>query len=155
MSTTPPPISTEAPPSQCMHLNSAGQLHCKAGLRPGALYCFLHDPERAEEAAEARRKGGELRNSPIMPAAPCDLSTAEAQRRVLEETINRLRARQEPVQIARTVIYAVSTARAILDQEQLLARLEALEAGQEADGTGGGQVWLPRYREPMYEEHDR
>ena len=155
MSTTPTPVSTQAEPAQCMHLNAQGQFHCRAGLKPGARFCFLHDPARQEEAAEARRKGGEQRNYPIAPAEPCDLSTAEAQRRVLEETINRLRARQEPVTVARTVIYAVATARAILDQEQLLARIEALEAGQEQEGTDSRQAWVPRYHAPAYEEDGR
>ncbi len=144
MSTTPTPVSTQAEPAQCMHLNAQGQFHCRAGLKPGARFCFLHDPARQEEAAEARRRGGEQRSSPIAPAGPCDLSTAEAQRRVLEETINRLRAKQEPVAIARTVIYAVATARAILDQEQVLARIEALEAEQGSAPTDSWQPGLPR-----------
>ena len=153
MSTTPTPVSKDAQPAHCTHLNEQGQ-PCRAGVRPGARYCFWHDPALQEEVADARRKGGEHRNRPTPPAGPCTLATAEAQRRVLEETIDRVRRGEENVQVARTVIYAVATARAILDQEQLLARIEALEAEQGAESTGSG-TWLPRHRAPAYEDDDR
>ena len=37
---------------------------CRAGPQRDRPYCFAHDPERAQEAAEARRLGG-LRRGPF------------------------------------------------------------------------------------------
>lgn len=60
------------------------------------------------------------------PAEPIDLSSAEAQRRAIEETIDRVRRGDEPLAIARLVIYAISVARGVYDTS-LAERLDALE----------------------------
>lgn len=123
MTETPPPASRLT----CAALNSRGE-PCKAGARKGALYCFQHDPERQAEVAAARVKGGKHAHSKPKPAAPADLSTPELQRLALQDTIDRVRRGDESVQIARTVLYAVSLARPVLEMEEIAERLEALEA---------------------------
>lgn len=87
--------------------------------------CYHHSEETAAAAAAARRRGGKNRAAPA-PAEPVDLSTPEAQRRVIEETIDRVRAGLEPINLGRFVIYAVATVRSIYDEEieERLARLE-------------------------------
>jgi hypothetical protein len=105
---------------------------CGAGVRQGARYCFHHDPERAAEAAAARRAGGQARMRPAgqvvaAPAEPIDLSTPEAQRKAIEATIDRVRSGMEPLNIGRFVIYAISVARGVYDDD-LARRLDALEA---------------------------
>src|SRR6266705_5895262 len=46
---------------------------CRAGPQIDRLYCFAHDPERAEEAAEARRLGGLRRRKEGTIAVAYDL----------------------------------------------------------------------------------
>jgi len=98
---------------------------CRAYAGYDDLYCYMHSPERTQAAQEARSAGGKHRARPA-PAAPIDLSTPELQRRAIEETINRVRRGDEPINVARFVIYAISVVRAIGDDE-ILRRLEVLE----------------------------
>lgn len=123
MPETPPPVSRLT----CAALNKRGE-PCRSGVRAGAVYCFQHDPERRAEAAAARARGGKHAHSKSAPAPPADLSTAESQRKALEEVIDRVRRGDETVQIARTVLYALSLARPILEMTDIVERLEALEA---------------------------
>ncbi len=122
MHVTLPPASTQA----CQALNKRGE-PCRAGARAGQVYCFQHDPERAEAVAEARRKGGANSKKPAS-APPVDLSTPERCRLAVEETINRLRRGDESVQVARTVLYAVAVTRPVLELEGITERIAALEA---------------------------
>ena len=131
---TLPPASKQT----CAAVNAAGQ-RCKAGVKPGARYCYMHDPERQAEAAEARRAGGLARmrpagRPPAAPAAPIDLASAESQRKAIEETIDRVRRGDEPLAIARLVIYAISVARGVYDDD-LAQRLEALEQLVRGEGS--------------------
>ena len=122
---TLPPVTKQA----CAALNKQGE-RCKAGVQTGAVYCFQHDPEKQAEVAEARRRGGKQggkQRSKPAPATPIDLSTPELQRRAIEQTIDRVRAGDEPLNTGRFVVYAVSLARPILEQEVILARIDALE----------------------------
>lgn len=118
---TPPPVSKVI----CQGVNKRGE-PCRAGVRAGQAYCFQHDPERREEAAAARRKGGKSRAKPA-PAPPIDLSTPELQRLAIEQTIDRVRAGDEPLNVGRFVVYAVSLARPIIELETIVERLDALE----------------------------
>jgi hypothetical protein len=119
MSDTPP--ATE---QACQALNAQGK-PCRAGVRAGKRFCFQHDPERRHEATAARVAGGKARSKPA-PADPIDLSTPELQRKAIEETIDRVRRGDEPLNVARFVVYAVSVVRGTFDDE-LVKRLEALE----------------------------
>src|SRR5262249_16894303 len=108
----------------CQARNAAG-LPCRAGVRPGATYCFQHDPARRAAARAARVAGGKARNKPV-PAPPIDLSTPELQRKAIEATIDRVRRGDEPLNVGRFVIYAISVVRGVFDDEAL-KRLKALE----------------------------
>src|SRR2546428_8427131 len=78
---------------------------CRAGPLIDRPYCFAHDPERAADAAEARRLGGARRRKEGTIAIAYDLpglDSVEGIRRVfeiartdllgLDNTINRARA---------------------------------------------------------------
>jgi hypothetical protein len=71
---------------------------------------------------------------PAAPAAPIDLASAESQRKAIEETIDRVRRGDEPLAIARLVIYAISVARGVYDDD-LAQRLEALEQLVRGEGS--------------------
>lgn len=120
---TPPPVSRLT----CAALNKRGE-PCRSGVRAGAIYCFQHDPDRRAEAAAARARGGKHAHSKPAPAPPADLSTPELQRLEIERVIDRVRRGDETVQIARTVLYALSLARPILEMGEIVERLEVLEA---------------------------
>ena len=125
METLPP-----ATRQTCVALNAAGN-PCRAGVKPGALYCFQHDPERCLEVTAARAKGGKQAHSKPKPAPPIDLSTPEQQRLAIQDTIDRVRRGDESLNIGRFVVYAVSLARPILELEDLAERIAALETQME------------------------
>jgi hypothetical protein len=124
---TPPPTTKQA----CQGHKADGT-PCGAAAQAGKRWCFMHDPTRQVAAAAARRAGGIARNKPA-PAAPIDLSTPEAQRRAIEETIDRVRAGHESVNVGKLVLYGISIVRGITDMEELVARLEALEEARNAE----------------------
>lgn len=119
--TTPTPIAKPT----CTATKADGTA-CRAYAKPGGAFCFQHDPERAQAARAASVAGGIARNKPA-PAEPIDLSTPELQRRAIEQTIDRVRAGQEPVGVARLVLYGISLARPIVELESIEARIAALE----------------------------
>lgn len=116
----------------CIARTKDGRPCQMAPLEAGA-YCFVHAPERIDEAAEARRKGGVNRNKPA-PCEPVDLATPEARRRAIEQTIDRVRRGEEPLNTGRFVVWAISLAQTVIDQEELAARLEALEDATKPSG---------------------
>jgi hypothetical protein len=117
---TPPPTTKQV----CVGVKRDGT-PCRAHAASGSQYCYLHDPARQAAARAARSRGGKARNKPA-PAPPIDLSTPELQRRAVEETIDRVRRGDEPLNVGRFVVYAVSVVRAVADDD-LVKRLEALE----------------------------
>ena len=122
LASPPPPVTTQA----CQAQNKRGE-PCRAGVRDGQAYCFAHDPERRLAAAAARAKGGANSKRATPSAAPIDLSTPELQRRAIEQTIDRVRSGEEPLNTGRFVVYAVSLARPVMELEAIAARLDALE----------------------------
>lgn len=53
---------------------------CQAYAQEGKPFCFSHDPEQAEAAAEARRRGGETRAAQLSGAVVEKLDSPEAVR---------------------------------------------------------------------------
>jgi hypothetical protein len=117
----PPPVTKQA----CKGRNKQGA-PCRAGVAKGQDWCFAHDPARAQQAAAARQKGGKHRSKP-KPAPPIDLSTPELQRKAIEQAIDRVRNGAEPLSMGRFVVYAVSLARPVLELEDVVVRIAALE----------------------------
>jgi hypothetical protein len=78
---------------QCEHLKTDGTC-CRAAPLPGSARCFFHDPARAGERQEARRRGGRTRSRRPDPGPVEDLPLASVADVVvlLADTINRVRA---------------------------------------------------------------
>src|SRR5215207_8786990 len=93
--------------------------HSRAGYN--ARYCFVHDPDRAALALAARSAGGQARSRPA-PAEPISLRTVDDQIAAIEQTIDRVRAGQEPVSVARLALYGVSLARPLVELGEIEAR---------------------------------
>lgn len=82
--------------------------------------------------AEARAAGGVARNKPA-PADPVSLRTIDNQLATIEATIDRVRAGDEAVGVARLVLYGVSLARPLVELGELEERIRALEAKHGTD----------------------
>jgi hypothetical protein len=73
---------------------------CRAGPQRDRPYCFVHDPERAEDAKEARRLGGLRRKREVTVAIAYDLpglETVEGIRRVLDVVVTDALGNDAPV----------------------------------------------------------
>lgn len=109
---------------RCAGTNCKGQA-CKAFAIKESKFCYWH--ANAGNAARAGKRGGKNRNKPAPLAEDVDLSTPTAQLDALELMIRRLLSGEQSVNVTRTVIYAVATARAVYESD-LEQRVEALEA---------------------------
>src|SRR6266571_1027081 len=119
-------------------------------------YCFAHDPERAADAAEARRLGGARRRKEGTIAIAYDLpglDSVEGIRRVFEIAWTDLLGLDNAINRARALI-AVGTAAIKLlgaDYEERLAALEQVvlrrRQDDESDVRRPSAGW-PRSRRP-------
>lgn len=94
-------------------------------------YCFAHDPERAAEAAEARRLGGLRRRKEGTVAVAYDLpglDTVVGIRRVLDIVVTDGLGLDNGVQRLRVLIAAAGAATNLLKVGELEERVAALEA---------------------------
>ena len=114
----------------CAHVMADGQRCRAAPLREGR-HCFLHDPERAADAAEARRVGGIRRRRESTLEIAYDLAgldSVEGIRRLLEVVVADALSLDNGIGRLRVLIAAVSAAGRLLDAGELEARITALEA---------------------------
>ncbi len=103
-------------------------------------YCFSHDPERAADAAEARRMGGLRRRREGTVAVAYDLlglDTVPGIRRILEIVIADGIGLENGVARLRTLISAAAAATGLLKVGELEERLAALEAAVGRRDTAG------------------
>jgi hypothetical protein len=95
-------------------------------------FCFWHSPEHAEEAAAARKLGGQRRRRESTLAGAYDvgpLDNVTGIRRVIEVvTFDALGMESSSVARGRLLIAAMQTATKLLETGELEERLEAVEA---------------------------
>jgi hypothetical protein len=109
-------------------------------------YCFAHDPERAAEAAEARRMGGLRRRKEGTIAVAYDLpglDTAEGVRRIFEIVRADLLGQENTIGRARALIAVGVAATNLLKTSDFEERLAALEAAHRKDEEAGVPRSLP------------
>jgi len=63
--------------SKCQATTKDGK-PCKAPAQTGKVYCFQHDPQKKQAAAEGRAKGGQTRADQLSGAIVPQLDTATA-----------------------------------------------------------------------------
>jgi hypothetical protein len=110
-------------------------------------YCFAHDPERAEEAAEARRLGGLRRRKEGTIAVAYDLpglDTVAGIRRLLDVVVTDGIGLENGIARLRVLISASSAATNLLRVGEFEERLAALESAIDA-----GKATPP---EPLFPE---
>lgn len=111
---------------QCRYRKDDGE-PCKAPPLRDSEYCFWHDPDHAEAAAEARRLGGLRRRRETVLASAYELSgirTARDVRRLLEIAVLDTLALDNSVGRSRTLVSLA----------QLALQLYFVERAQESLG---------------------
>lgn len=125
---------------RCADAKADGSPCAMAPLRDRP-YCFSHDPERAEEAAEARRLGGLRRRREGTIAVAYDLpglDTVGGIRRLLDIVVTDGVGLENSIARLRALISAAVAATNLLKVGELEDRLSALEAVVgHRDGAGG------------------
>ena len=114
----------------CAFVMLDGRL-CRAGPQLDRLYCFAHDPERATEAAEARRLGGLRRRKEGTIAVAYDLpglDSVDGIRRLLEIVSTDGLGMENGVPRLRALISTAVAATNLLKVGEFEERLAALEA---------------------------
>ena len=114
----------------CAFVMPDGQA-CRAGPQRDRPYCFAHDPERAADAAEARRLGGLRRRKEGTIAVAYDLpglDTVVGIRRLLDIVVTDGVGLENGIARLRVLISASAAATNLLKVGEFEERLAALEA---------------------------
>ena len=115
---------------RCAYAKEDGQ-PCRMAPLHDRPYCFSHDPERAAEAAEARRLGGLRRKKESTIAVAYDLpglDTVAGIRRVLEIVVADSVGQEHGIARLRVLIAAAGAATNLLKVGELEDRLAHVEA---------------------------
>ena len=124
---------------------------CRAGPQRDRPYCFSHDPERAEEAAEARRLGGLRRRKEGTIAVAYDLpglDTVAGIRRLLDVVVTDGIGLENGVARLRVLISATAAATNLLKVGEFEERLAALESVIDAGKAEPPETLFPDESEP-------
>ena len=104
---------------------------CEAhALRDGS-FCFWHSPDHSEEAAEARRLGGQRRRRERVVSGVYDfegLGSVASVRRLVEVAVVDTLGLENSVARNRALAYLAQTATGLLEKGELEERLAAIEA---------------------------
>jgi hypothetical protein len=104
---------------------------CRAGPQLERSWCFAHDPARAEDAAEARRLGGQRRRREGTMAVAYDLpglDTVEGIRRVLDIVVADALGLDNGIARLRVLIAVATASTRLLETGELEARIATLES---------------------------
>ena len=122
---------------------------CRAGPQRDRPFCFAHDPERAEEAAEARRLGGLRRRKEGTIAVAYDLPGLDSVagiRRLLDVVVTDGIGLENGIARLRVLISATAAATNLLKVGEFEERLAALESVID--------TWRATPPEPLFPEGD-
>jgi hypothetical protein len=126
----------------CAYAKADGQ-PCRMAPLHDRPYCFSHDPERAAEAAEARRLGGLRRRKESTVAVAYDLPGLDSVagiRRVLDIVVADTVGQEHGIARQRVLIAAATAATNLLkvgELDERLAHLEAVRTRQDAHSDDG------------------
>jgi len=121
--------------SLCKAIKSDGT-PCNAPVAEGREYCFHHDPDRTEEASQARQKGCTAareakrranRDANRPPLKTFRLKSLEDVRRLLEATVNDFRTRLINADEARCLAYVANILIGSIKDGEIESRLKELE----------------------------
>jgi hypothetical protein len=96
---------------RCQHITKSGQ-PCHADPQTGKDWCFMHDPEKKQQQAEAQKHGGEARTRQVSPEIklPPDLpvvklETAGSVYDLMFETVHHLHCGKMDTRSAKALAY--------------------------------------------------
>jgi len=93
-------------------------------------FCFWHSPDHTEEAAEARRLGGQRRKRERVVAGAYEfagLDTLEGNRRLLDIAALDTLGLENSIARSRTLAYLVQVSTRLMETQDMEERLELLE----------------------------
>lgn len=114
---------------------------CRASALRGQRFCYMHDPEKAEEAADARRLGGIRRRREGTLSGAYELGgvrTLDDFLRVVEIAVFDLLGLENTIARARGLLHAAQVGAKLLETGELEERIVALELA-----TGSGRSGEP------------
>ncbi len=124
---------------RCSFIKAGGE-RCRGTATGGAAYCYGHDPDRAEErsrnAKKAGRAGGNGRPSGLSETSEAKSWIRALVAQLLQGTVERDTATAAFMGLNVLARY-IELERRLIEQDEVLTRLEALEE-QQPDNTGGG-----------------
>jgi hypothetical protein len=125
--------------AKCSGITQAGTA-CRGIPMDGSSYCYVHDPEYAEERRRHGARGGKRggRGRPTSELADIKSRLSDRATDVLEDKVDR-GAAAVAGQLLNTYIRAVSVELKAREQLELIERLEALEDALEH--RQGGKRW--------------
>ena len=100
----------------------------------GGVFCLWHDPDHADEVAEARRLGGQRRRRERVVAGAYDfegLGSVPSIRRLVEVAAMDTLGLENSVARARALAYLAQVATGLLEKGEFEERLAAIEAVME------------------------
>jgi len=132
---------------RCADAKADGQ-PCQMAPLHDRPYCFSHDPERADEAAEARRLGGLRRRKEGTIAVAYDLPGLDSVagiRRLLDIVVTDGVGLENGIARLRVLISTAAAATSLLKVGEFEERLTALESvvGRGAAQSGDDPLGLP------------
>jgi hypothetical protein len=96
----------------------------------GSDQCFTHAPERAQERAKARKRGGQARETPHLyplPKTPGTLRDVESIQTALEQVVHETLAQRNGHERSRAIGSLLMIALKALETGEMESRLRALE----------------------------
>ncbi len=124
---------------QCAGITAAGG-RCKGQAIGNSQYCFSHSPDHAEARKQRARRGGKRggRGRPQVELADLKARLSGLADDVLEGRADRGNA-AVAAQVLNVYLRAVSVELKVVEQRELIERLEALE--RVAEDRKGGSRW--------------
>lgn len=107
---------------------------CGAPPMKDGAFCLMHDPEHAEEAAEARRLGGQRRRRERVVSGAFDfegLASVASIRRLVEVAVLDTLGLENSIARARALAYLAQVATGLLEKGEFEERLAAIESVME------------------------
>jgi hypothetical protein len=123
---------------RCQATTGRGQ-PCQAWSCNGSEYCFWHDPDRLQDRAAARRRGGQARHgrSVIASGDPVTIESLGDLVELVNRAINDVLLLENSIARARALGYLAGVAITALQQSEIERRLAALESVLNARSENG------------------
>lgn len=112
---------------QCQFIKTDGN-RCEANAMENSSFCFSHNPEVAEEKKEAVIKGGSTPRKNTLNLPPISIKNVKDVVLLLEDSVNRVRSGEMPVNTANCLAYLANCILKALETSEIEKRLEEIES---------------------------